>query len=148
MKTEQISDSVKIFRLMPFFLGIAIIWSVATVIDTNAFLKMGEMPKGENNSRLIAHFIGFYLGNGIPRFIVYGFCIGFIIYNYGKSVGKKEDVNFPFVILFPLGALYTLWQNDYGYQPNFWFAYSLLIAVEIQLYRVFLTKKPVTDEKE
>ena len=62
MKTEQISDSVKIFRLMPFFLGIAIIWSVATVIDTNAFLKMGEMPKGENNSRLIAHFIGFYLG--------------------------------------------------------------------------------------
>ena len=155
MKTEQISDSVKIFRLMPFFLGLAIIWSIGAVIYADEIQYIIDKPS--EKWHLVAYFLGFYAGNGIPRFIIYGFCICYIKYNYDKFSGSFDDISFRaiFLAIIPISLVYSLHDSkdeNYtfwtGYEFTLWMAYILLILLEFVLYKNYLTKKPVTEEKE
>lgn len=147
MKNELISDSVKIFRLMPFFLGIAIIWSVATVIYTDEFKYI--IDKQNDKWGAVAHFLGFYAGNGIPRFIIYGFCIGYIKYNYNKFAGNFDDIAFWAIglTIIPCWRIYDF-QKQSDPELSLWWSYLSLIVLEFILYKNFLTKKPATKKKK
>ena len=150
-RVKLISEEVKFFRLIPLFLGIAFLWSVVSVIYTDGFQKMYEMPKIEGDLKHMLHFLGFYIGNGIPRFVIYLFCAGFIMYNYNKFFGFMEQIGCLPWIGFVVGLLFiatVTYQSGDNKAYAMWIGYGLLLWFEYCCYRVFLThrwKRPDED---
>lgn len=134
-KTTKIADEVKVYRLVPLALAIAYIWSISTIM-------MGETPSGG-----LAEFIGYYIGTGLPRFAVYLFCLGFILYNYNKISLDHDHVVVGAVISFIGGSLLVADGLLYRRDIHVWH-YSGLFLTEHIFYRGFLTQKPDTTPSE
>jgi hypothetical protein len=76
-----IGGDMKICWLVPLFLGLAFMWSITSAILGDIGSTLEGLPQ----------YIGFCFGNGIPRFAIYIFCIGFILYNYNDIVVGDDD---------------------------------------------------------
>ena len=138
--TQKISDRVKIFRLMPIFLGIAFVWSISTAISTDAFQSMSEF--GNDHFRKIFVFFGFYLGNGIPRFLIYAFCFCYMIYQSYPIVGKFNiEFKHGIIISIIIGGLSAVMKDS----TFCWIAYILCLSFELYLYNIYLTKTKFED---
>jgi hypothetical protein len=129
-KTTKIADEVKFYRLVPLALAIAYIWSISTIM-------MGETPSGG-----VAEFIGYYIGVGLPRFAVYLFCLGFILYNYNKITDGGEGYVVWCGILLVFGIIIVAPYNQ-GREIHVGH-YLCFFGAELVLYKEYLTLKPNT----
>ena len=146
MSEEKLSENIKIFRLMPIFLGVAYLWSIATVFQTNGFQAIMDMPYKEGDWSALWHFVGFYLGNGIPRFAVYIFCVGYILYNYNQFAGDAEDTGCLMIGGLVVSLLFIKSipnQAEDSKEYILWACYAVLLWCEWNLYQVFLTNRKV-----
>jgi hypothetical protein len=135
-KTTKIADEVKFYRLVPLALAIAYIWSISTIM-------IGEPPTGG-----VARFIGYYIGAGVPRFAVYIFCIGFVLYNYNKITDGDENNNLvPIAVVLLIVGSAILWSNIKEEDIHLG-CYPFFLLAEYLFYKNFLTSKPDTTPSE
>lgn len=148
IKSVKISDDVKIFRLMPVPLLLAFGFSIYSAIQTQPMQAIHEIYNEEQSWKStitkIIHFFGFYIGNGIPRFAVYLFCICYIKYNFNRF--HIDDLGctliaLPFVSFPLIGAEVGLPGREDG--NHIFVTYFSYLIAEFFIYKAALVKRQI-----
>ena len=116
-------------------------FSIFSAIDNASFAQIAtENESREYNSRLF-HFIGFYLGNGLPRFLVYAFCACLIFYKFdqfheSRLVGHDHEL---WVVLLLFGGSFVFfWFIGVAHVISLSICYFFVMLLEFGIYRVYL----------
>lgn len=136
MKHKKLSETDKLFRLLPLLLILLFIFCGYSMYSNDLFK---EFPDGD--FKKISFFLGVYIGNGIPRFFFYVLIYGYLKYKY-NGIQMLYVLNGPPVwkICFSGFAIacFNIWASE-GYIVNVFISVILLFILETLIAQVCFT---------
>jgi hypothetical protein len=145
LKKKKVRKIIATARIAVY---VCFVFSIYSAFEQASLSQIAiENESRESYSRLF-HFIGFYLGNGLPRFLVYAFCACLIIYKFdqfheSKWVGNPDKVNHPdndtWVTLLLLGGVLVIFLFIWSANVILLsVCYFLVMLLEFGIYRTYL----------